>query len=267
MYSLITSGMTWSYSRISCFNSCPYKFFLTYVKPCEKVPLFFSDYGSFMHELLAGFYGGQKTKEDLIREYLTGFRSHVVGKAPSQKIFTDYFQQGLAHLKSLTSPSKMILGVEKTIEKTILGVEKKVFFSVQNYSFIGFIDLLLQNEESKGITLVDHKSRALKPRSKSGKVTKSDERLDSYLRQLYLYSIPVIREYGVLPSHLSFNCYRTGQVIREPFSLIALEEAKEWASQSIEAIIREEDFNPNMDYYYCRHICDVHDSCEYYALK
>lgn len=209
-----------------------------------------------MHELLAGFYSGQKTKEDLIREYLTGFRSHVVGKAPSQKIFTDYFQQGLTHLKNLTSPSDKILGVER-----------QVSFDVGGYPLVGFIDLLLQKEKSKGITLVDHKSRALKPRSKSGKVTKSDERLDSYLRQLYLYSIPVIREYGVLPSHLSFNCYRTGQVIREPFSLIALEEAKEWASQSIEAIIREEEFSPNMDYYFCRHICDVHDSCEYYALK
>ena len=256
MYSLITSGMTWSYSRISSFNSCPYKFFLTYIDPCDKIPQFFSGYGSFIHELLAAYYSGQRTKEEVVREYLTGFRSHIVGKAPDQKIFSSYFQQGLSHLKGLVKP-----------KQNIIGVENHVSFQVGGHPFIGYIDLLLQDEENGDITILDHKSRSLKTRSTRGKYTKSDEELDRYLRQLYLYSIPVEQTYGVLPSYLMFNCYRTGTVIREPFSSAAFQAAKDWANQSIEKIIHADDFSPNMDYYFCKHICDVHDSCEYYAMQ
>lgn len=248
--------MTWSFSRISAFESCPYKFFLTYIAPCDKVPLFFSSYGSFIHELLARYYGTQQGREDIVMEYLTGFQSHVVGKAPDTNIFSRYFQQGLSHLKGLTMP-----------KQHILSVEEYVTFQVGNHPFVGYIDLLLQNPDTGAITIVDHKSHALKPRSTRGKYTKADAELDRYLRQLYLYAIAVEQSYGVLPSHLAFNCYRTGSLICEPFSLSAFQAARGWANQSVEHIIHAPSFHPCMDYYYCKYICDVHNSCEYYAMQ
>ena len=256
MYSVITSGMTWSYSRISSFNTCPYKFFLTYIKPCPKKPMFFSEYGSFVHELLAAYYSNRHTKDELVNAYITTFRAHVTGRAPDNKIFTNYFHQGLSHLKCISKP-----------EEHIIGVERKVAFQVGDHPFIGYIDLILQNPENGEITILDHKSRALKQRSTKGRYTRSDEELDRYLRQLYLYSIPIERLYGVLPSYLAFNCYRSGTLIREPFSLYAYQAAKDWANQSIQEIIHADDFSPNMDYYFCKHLCDVHDSCEYYAMR
>lgn len=255
-YSLITSAMTWSYSRVTAFDSCPYKFFLTHIKPCPQTPLFFSGYGSFMHELLADYYRGEKPGGALIRTYLTEFQGHISGRAPDNQVFSNYFQQGLSYLKGLEMP-----------KENILGVEKQVTFQVGNWPFIGYIDLLLQDRENGDVIILDHKSRALKPRSTRQRRTKSDEELDRYLRQLYLYSIPVEREYGVLPSFLAFNCYRSGSSIREPFSLSAYHAAKEWATRSIESIVHTENFSPHMDYYFCRYICDVHDSCEYYAMQ
>ncbi len=256
MSSLIIPKMTWSYSRISAYNACPYKFFLTYIKPCRKVPLFFSGYGSFIHELLASYYGGQKSKEQVVREYLLFFRAKVKASAPEQKIFDRYFHQGLTHLKAL-SP----------LPYKILGVEKEVHFQVGAYPFVGYIDLLMQDHHDGSMMVWDHKSHALKQRSTRGKYTKSDKELDNYLKQLYLYSIPVKEQYEVLPKSLIFNCYRTGEIIREPFSLSAFHGAKEWALSSIERITKEDDWAPNMEYYYCKHICDVHDSCEYYAMQ
>ena len=255
-YSLITSAMTWSYSRISTFDSCPYKFFLTYIIPCPKTPMFYSGYGSFIHELLADYYRGKKTKESLVRAYLTGFQAHVQGRAPDSRVFSNYFRQGLSYLKGLEMP-----------EENIIGVEKRVSFRVGDNPFIGYIDLLLQDKENGDITILDHKSKALKQRSTRQRRIKSDEELDCYLRQLYLYSIPVEREYGVLPSYLAFNCYRSGNLVREPFSPSAYCAAKKWAIQSIDNIVHAEDFTPCVDYYFCRHICDVHDSCEYYAMQ
>lgn len=209
-----------------------------------------------MHELLANYYRGEQSRDALVRAYLVGFRRHVVGRSPDKKIFSNYFQQGLSHLKGLEMP-----------KEDILGVEKQVFFQVGNYPFIGYIDLLLQDRENGSITILDHKSRILKPRSTRGKYTKTDAELDRYLRQLYLYSIPVEVAYGVLPSYLALNCYRSGILIREPFSLSAYSAAKDWAIQSIDRIIHADDFSPSMDYYFCRYICDVHDSCEYFAMQ
>lgn len=209
-----------------------------------------------MHELLSAFYSGQITRDEAVRKYLTGFTGHISGKAPDNKIFSNYFQQGLSHLEGIVRP-----------DQHVLGVENYVSFQVGDHPFIGYIDLLLRDEDNGEITIVDHKSRSLKPRSTRGKYTKTDEELDRYLRQLYLYSIPVQETYGVLPTYLVLNCYRTNTVIREPFSVAAFQAAKDWANQSVESIIHADDFSPQMDYYFCKYICDVHDSCEYYAMQ
>lgn len=209
-----------------------------------------------MHELLCSFYKGQASKQELVNAYLVGFRSHVLGNAPNSDIYINYFNQGLSYLKELSIPNG----------KT-LGVEQRVSFELGGYPFIGYIDRLYIEPNNNGIVVQDHKSRALKPRSTRGKVTKSDEELERYLRQLYIYSIPVELQYGALPSYLEFNCYRTKTLIREPFSKTTYEESKVWALQSIENIIRADDFRPSIDYYFCNHICDVHDSCEYYEME
>lgn len=208
-----------------------------------------------MHELLCSFFNKQRTKQDLVNAYLMGFRSHVFENAPTPDIFSKYFRQGLSYLNGLSEP-----------EGQTLGVELPVSFQIADYSFIGFIDRLYRDSEGD-IVVQDHKSRALKPRSTRGKITKSDEELDRYFRQLYLYSISIESLYGAMPSWLEFNCYRTKTLIREPFSMKAYDEAKSWAVQSIESIIHTNDFSPSMDYYFCKHICDVHDSCEYYEME
>lgn len=81
--------------------------------------------------------------------------------------------------------------------------------------FIGYIDFL--GELDGSLYVVDNKSRVLKPRSKREKPTKTDEELDAYLKQLYLYSAAVEEEYGVRPCKLCFNCFRTDTFIEEPF--------------------------------------------------
>ena len=53
----------------------------------------------------------------------------------------------------------------------------------------GVIDLVGRSDTG-GLVIVDHKSRALKPRSKRKKPTKTNQELDEYLRQLYLYAVP-----------------------------------------------------------------------------
>lgn len=91
--------------------------------------------------------------------------------------------------------------------------------------------------------------------------------LDSYLRQLYLYSIPVKELYGRYPSCLMLNCYRSGELIQESFSVEALKKAKTWAANTVESIIATDHWSPRMDYYHCKYLCGVQEHCEYYAIQ
>jgi len=88
-------------------------------------------------------------------------------------------------------------------------------------------------------------------------------RFDEYLRQLYLYAVPVAEQYGP-PGNLVFNCFRTGSMISEPFSQAAFEETIAWALRIIEDTLREKDWLPCEDAWKCRYLCDVAGECEYF---
>lgn len=242
----------WSYSRITTYEDCPYRFYLKYIRKIKGVRLFFSDYGSFMHLIIQKFLTGELKKSELVGYYLTNFRKNVVGKAPSQTVFKNYFYQGLEYLKNIQIP-----------DSEIVGVEKKVFFNLNDKEFIGYIDGVLRND---GICIVDNKSRALKPRSTRKKSTKTDEELDKYLRQLYMYSIPIEAEFGELPKYLCFNCFRTQTKIVEPFNIEAYKNTKKWALDTIETISKEESWSPNIEWWRCKHLCDICNECEYYQM-
>lgn len=95
-YKPLIQDMTWSYSRIKAFTDCPYRWYLKYIRypGHHGKPMFFSDYGSFVHELIAAYYSGEKTTEQVHMEYLTKFNDRVLGKAPNSKVFANYFVSG-----------------------------------------------------------------------------------------------------------------------------------------------------------------------------
>lgn len=68
------------------------------------------------------------------------------------------------------------------------------------------------------------------------------------------------------PARLEFNCFREGLLISEPFQEDKLEEAKQWATDTIEQITENENWSPKLDYFKCKNICDIHDECEYYNM-
>ena len=252
-YSHLISDMTWSYSRLTAFEMCRYKFLLQYVKCSKGEPMFFSDYGSFVHSLMEQYLTGQLQKEELAARFLSDFPTQVHGKAPNQKIFKSYLEQGAAYLRDVDFPFHPEL------------VEYKGSFELGGHPFVGITDCVARDK--KGLIVVDHKSRALKPRSARPKPTQSDKELDQYLRQLYLYSIPVQQVFGELPHTLSFNCFRTHTVIREPFVKEKFEDAKVWAVNLIHQIEENEDWNPDIDFWKCSYLCEHHNNCEYYLTN
>ena len=257
IYEPLIRDMTWSYSRIMTFEDCPYRFYLKYIRfpRANGKRLFFADYGTFVHELIADYYAGRKSASDVELEYLLRFRDKVPASAPNGKIFSGYFSDGLNYLKNIKPP-----------EGPILSLEQKEAFSVSGIPFVGYIDRVDKGADGS-LRIVDNKSRTLRPRSKRSAPTKSDKELDRYLRQLYLYSVPVLEKYGRFPDKLCFNCFRNGLVIEEPFREETYRDTLSWASGKIDEIAKERDFRPDMEYFKCRYLCEMQDYCEYYELS
>lgn len=253
-YSNIISEFTWSYSRLTAFEHCPYGFFLSYIKPHSQAPQFFASYGSFLHRIMELYLRGELKKEELPGFYLARFRSEVEGRAPDQKVFRSYFEQGLDYLIHMDFPYQIPCAAERRVD-----------FYVGGNSFTGIVDCVVQ--DGGDIIILDHKSRVLKPRSGRKKPTRSDRELDDYLRQLYLYSIPVRDIFHQYPKRLEFNCFRSRQIISEPFSESALERTGLWAEQTIARITANEDWSPKMDPWKCRYLCTHYHQCEYYLMN
>lgn len=253
IFTPLIDDMKWSYSRVRSFDDCPYKFFLKYVRSQVERPMFYSSYGKFMHSLLERYYRNEENAESLCGKYLREFRENVTGSPQSLKVFSNYFNSGLSCIKTLMKPPGKIVGVEKKVE-----------FDIGGYPSIGYLDLVCETDD--GLCIIDHKSRMLKRRSGRRKPTATDAELDSYLRQLYIYSAAIKNESGELPTHLCFNCFRENLFIKEQFYNDAYEEAIRWYTDSIEKIRMETDFRPSIDYFKCTYLCGLNDRCEYYQL-
>jgi hypothetical protein len=263
-YQPVIDDMVWSFSRINCFHNCPYQWYLKYLYGADEEDMFFSSYGGFIHKLLDNYYSGRISADDAEIRYLTEFRDNVAHGAPSSAIFQRYFADGLRYI---SAPPPLPLENIRT--------EHKVRFTIGGLPFMGIIDV--DGNCDGGFGILDHKSRTLRPKSGRKKPTATDEELDRYLRQLYLYSVPVLEERGELPSHLFFNCFRGTKakpgersenfIIKEPFDKDRFAEAKSWALRSIETIRNTEDFKPDVDFFKCKYLCGVHNQCEYYQMN
>ena len=99
-YEPLIRDMVWSHSRIKAFDDCPYRWYLKYVRypKAKEKEMFFANYGKFVHELIASFYSGEKSREELEAEYLRDFRAHVKAYAPNRTVFKNYFVDGLNYI-------------------------------------------------------------------------------------------------------------------------------------------------------------------------
>lgn len=249
-YDLVIDEMTWSYSRITSFEDCPYKWFMTYIyQDIKRKSPFFAEYGTYMHLILQMYLSGVLQRKDLSTFYVMHFRDNVRAKAPSQKIHQNYFNQGFQYLETLHFP-----------KRKIIGVEEEVHFNFAGKPFMGYIDVI---SDDGTLIITDHKSRTLKPRSGRKEPTKLDAELENYFRQLYVYAAAVKETYGKYPDYLEFNCFRSQNIISEPFSIQRFHQVEDWAGSQINQIIRNDDWSAKPDYWRCNYLCDVCSECEY----
>ena len=240
----------WSYSRLRQFHTCKYGWLLKYVFVVPQKKLFFSEYGKLMHELIADALSGTLSWRAAEMEYVRRLHGVLQCHGPPGSARASYFMDGLRYLQG---EGATLIGLQA------MDIEQYVEFDVGGNPFCGYIDLVA-NDAAEGLSIVDHKSRALKERR--GRRPKSNALLDEYLQQLYLYAVPVTAKHGT-PDNLVFNCFRTGALISESFSQAAFDKTIAWALHTIEEILQESDWPPCEESWKCRYLCDMADECEY----
>ena len=249
--------MTWSFSRLNSFYNCPYEWFLHYIQCNKSENGFFGEYGSFIHEILEKYANGELSLFELNQYYEERFNEAIPHDAPPNKyvdIRQSYFDKGLEYLNNID----LILD-----NYDVLGVEKKVEFQIAGRDFVGYIDLLVRDKITGELIIIDHKSASIKI-LKNGNISKTDQKhFLEFKRQLYLYSIAVIKEFGPV-SKLKWNMFKDQKWIEIPWKKEEYDEAIKWVEDTLKLIENEKEWLPKQEFYYCNYLCGQRNhACEY----
>lgn len=251
--------MCWSYSRLTSFEHCKYEFYLNYIVSDNNEYLsegnFYAETGSFVHEILAMIFEGKLTPDEASQYYVDNFDKNVFYKT-RQSVMDKTYENCADYFAYVD------FGWLNNYE--ILGVETEVKSRINGYDFIGYIDLLLKDKRDRKLVILDNKSSEY-PFKQDGKVkSKLKQSFESYKKQMYLYSYTVKEKYGEFPKELKWNHFKDGGKISTiPFKKEDFDDTIKWFVETIQSIEQEGDFEPNVDYFYCRNLCNFRASCEY----
>ena len=243
------NNMTWSYSRINAFNTCPYMWYLTYIRNFKGEGNAYSSTGTFSHSILERYAKGKLYIWDLLDEFVNNYDKEVPYKFPPNK----YVDLGEKNYNSGVEYFTNFEGFDEIGE--IIDAEIKVTTDLEDwdvkYQFTGFIDLLLKKDDE--YIVLDHKSK--------GKF-KSKKEQSEYARQLYVYAKYVKEKYGKFPKTLIFNMFNAGELIKIPFNKTDYEEAINWCVDTINKIKEEIKFDKNVNNFFCDNLCNHRKICD-----
>lgn len=240
--------MTWSYSRVSAYDTCPRMFRMTYIDDEPQVNNAFAEYGTYVHSILEKYFRGMINFFALARYYKEHYNKSVKTEFPrygSTDLAASYYNDGLKYFENYEDPFSP--------DDKVIAVEKRVNMELYGYPFVGIIDLVLKNQKTGEITIVDHKSHNFK----------SKKEVAEYAKQLYLYAEIVKREYGEYPTKLAFNAFRNDSVIFLDFETEKLAEAQKWFTDTIKQIYADDEFKPKPSRIFCDTICGVRRHCKH----
>ena len=237
----------YSFSKLSTFNDCKYAYWLTYIEHQKGVGNCFSSFGTEVHSIMERYAKGSLSLWDLASTYEKEFDTAVPEEFPSFPFCQDmrglYYEQGLNYLRNFGGYPKY----------KILGVESQFDIAIDDWVFNGIIDLVYEDEQGR-LVVHDYKS-------KSSFKNKAEQK--KYARQLYLYSLHIKEKYGKYPDLLRFMMFRKETSVDIPFKTDDLNEAVNWAKNTVKAIRTCWDYSPSCEEFFGNYVCNHRKDCEH----
>ena len=264
--SLLKDDHRYSYSQLSSFSECPFGYYLKHIEHVPEQSNGFSEQGSLIHSILDRWAKKEIKKEEMAAEYERLYPQVVVTSFPRMLTAKGYaektYNQGLEYFQNFDEfPGYTVVSAEEQFEQPLKltdGTERP---------FIAFVDLILRDDFTGGLIVMDHKSKSW---------TEFRKHREEMYKQQYLYSFFVHEKYGEWPQGLAFNLFKEGgKKDEEEFDKKKFDETMEWATDAIHRIesydvldwlvSKEQKVNkktgrsaPDM---FCEYICGTRGSC------
>lgn len=259
--SMLGEGHCYSYSQLSTFDECPFSFYLQKIasktEDIVEKPNAFAEQGTLIHDLLDQWAKGKFSIFDLPKEYERRYPDEVVTAFPALLAAKGYakkaYEQGLDYFNNFKGfPGYVIVSSEEKFRTEIGG-----------RPFAGVIDLIMKDEKTGEVIILDHKSKSKTAFRKAE---------DTMYRQQYLYAKHVYEEYKVWPDKMMFNLFKEGGLLMsKPFDKKVYDETQDWAVKTIEKIESFDMFDwmegKETSDFFCQEICGVRDYCPNGVLK
>lgn len=256
-YAKILNDMTWSFSRIHCYEQCPYQFYLKYIEGREGESNFYAENGSAMHEIFEELAKNALDIEDCTEEYDNKF--NLICEVERQSVMDSTYEKCMNYLCEIESLKE---------KYEIVGVELELIFKIGKYKFKGYADLVLKDKETNEIILVDHK-QANHFLKKDGTPLKNQEsNFYAYRHQMYMYCKGLKDCLGIDVDKIVWHHFKDdGKLTIIPFVQEEYDETMEWAVGLIEKIKKDKSFEAIEEYVMCKSLCDFRNDCEYKDME
>ena len=229
---LLTIDMSWS--RYSTYLDCNAKYKLKYIegfKEDTNIPLAM---GKAIHETLESIVKYNTTDE----LEATGFYLSAIEKNKQDLILgTNEIEEGKTQV--INALSKMETITNGNI-KNVKGIETGFRYIIGRALFVGFIDLILLDEDEEGpfINVIDYKSGKTKYKTKKH-------------GQMKLYTLAVRRMFPEMRVKASLYWTRYGEIDTYEFSKEELDEFEAEVNNNIEILVDDQYFKPNGAFIKC----------------
>lgn len=237
--SLLRADHRYSYSQLSSFSECPFGYYLKNIEGVEELSNGFAEQGTLIHDILDKWAKKTIKKEDMAKEYAKRYYSEVQTPFPRMLAMKGYadkaYQQGLDYFESFDGfPGYEVISAEEEFKMPIRLTDGTT------RPFIAYVDLVLRNEFTGGLIVMDHKSKSWAEFRK--------HREEMY-KQQYLYSYFVHEKYNEWPETLAFNLFKElGRKDEREFSKEEFETTMQWATDAIHQI----EANDVLDWMECK---------------
>lgn len=258
--SLLKDGHRYSYSQLSSFSECPFGYYLKHIEGVPDQSNGFAEQGTLIHDILDKWAKKEIKKEEMATEYARRYADEVVTSFPRMLTAKGYaektYNQGLEYFQNFDEfPGYTVISAEEEFNmplKLTDGTERP---------FIAFVDLVLRNDFTGGLVVMDHKSKSL---------TEFKRHREEMYKQQYLYSYFVHQKYNEWPESLAFNLFKAeGKIDEQEFSMDKFNEVMQWATDAIYKIEsfdvldwmeckEQKNGKPDM---FCSAICSSRASC------
>lgn len=221
----------------------------------------FASQGTLIHDLLDQWAKGELAIDQLPAEYEKRYPAEVVESWPRMLAAKGYaekaFNIGLEYFKNFDG----FKGYK------IIATEERFKIDLCGRPFVGIIDMVMEDEETGKLIVVDHKSKSL---------TAFKKVEDEMYRQQYVYSKYIFEKYGKYPDVLMFNLFKENGLKQErEFKESEYISTLVWAETQMQKM-EEYDFvdwlvtkevEPGKPDFFCTELCSCRKVCPNGQMK